>query len=111
TRATAKGDIYGSHANTSVKGLEATARGTGRSFSLMVPVGPRHGELGVYLGSTLIKTIDEYAATGGQRLVPLYSTSAPAARAFTLRALGTKNKASGGVTVSVDALYPYYNAS
>jgi hypothetical protein len=103
-------EIAGSYSRTAQAGATATVKATGTAYKLIVPTGPASGRLGVYLGKTLVKTVDLYNSSKHKKTVAIYggSSTARASRTFHLRCLGTKSSRSAGHSVAVDALVVTY---
>jgi hypothetical protein len=78
---------------------------TGSSVGLVTVTGPSRGRFEVWLDGAKVATIDLYTAAISKRRV-VWSTSGIATGIHTLqlRVLGTKNGASSGVRVDVDAV-------
>jgi hypothetical protein len=101
-------EIAGSYASSARTGATATVAATGSTYRLVVPTGPRRGKLGVYVGKTLVETVDLYSASKGKQRLTVFGgpTTSVTRRVVRLKCLGKKAAASGGRSVAVDALIP-----
>ena len=61
--------------------------------------GATYGLLGVYLGTKLVKTIDEHSATAAHKTITVYSSSERKRRTFTFAALQNKRVTVDGFNV------------
>lgn len=98
-------DVAGSSIRTSTKAATAVVTTSGRSFTLRAHTGPSSGKLGVYLGNTLVKTLDLYTPAKHIGYLPFYASSGRAHRTFTFKALGTRSRRSAGRYVRLDAVH------
>lgn len=73
------------------------------SIDWVTSTGPDQGKAEVYLGNTLVKTVDLYSATAKLGVRINIPTDPTTTKDFVIRVLGTKNAASTGTSVSVDA--------
>lgn len=95
----------GSAKSTNVKGSFASERFTGKSFTLIGPKGPDMGKISIYVDGKLIKTIDQYSATNVYRS-KLFTKSwtASGLHKIIIERAGTKNTASSGKRIAIDAI-------
>jgi hypothetical protein len=78
---------------------------TARTYAVWFATAPSGGRAYVYIGGTLVKTVDLYASSAHYRVpVTVYSSSSLASRTVTVRVAGSKDAVSHGYYVWVDAL-------
>jgi len=107
SRSSSSKDFAGSSMHSSTKGATAKHSGIGAVYRVLVRTGPAEGKLGVYLGSTLVKTIDLYSRTTHYRVpMTIFSSNTEASRTFTFKVLGAKRSSSKGTSVVLDGLVP-----
>jgi hypothetical protein len=73
------------------------------SIDWVTSTGPGFGRAQVFLGTTLVKTVDLYSATTTSNVHVNVPVTAAGTQVLTVKVLGTKNAASTGTTVNVDA--------
>jgi hypothetical protein len=102
TTSTASG---GTMMRASTKGATATFTTGGSQFSIISSLGPNMGKAEIWIDGTRVKTVDLYSSTTKARQVIYAVTDLPGMRhAIEVRVLGTKNAASTGTRVHIDAM-------
>ncbi|HVY10050.1 MAG TPA: hypothetical protein VHB18_07895 [Mycobacteriales bacterium] len=103
------GDVGGSAIETSTRHATATAKGTGRIFSVVVETGPAFGELSISQGFSTIRTINLHSARAGRRTVKFFAGGgSPGTRTFRFTCLGKKKGHAKGTKVGIDAMNVVY---
>jgi cytochrome c peroxidase len=94
----------GSVRSASAAGAKATFTFTGQAVAWIAQTGPNLGKAAVFLDGTRIHTVDLYSARArSRRLVFAAPLRSDATHTLQIRVLGTKNPASTGTKVDVDA--------
>jgi hypothetical protein len=89
----------------STKGATATFTTGGSQFSIISSLGPNMGKAEIWIDGARVKTVDLYSSTTKARQVIYAVTDLPGMRhAIEVRVLGTKNAASTGTRVHIDAM-------
>jgi hypothetical protein len=102
----AQADAYGgSLRSTSARSATASFTFTGSQFALVAPVDVNKGRAAILVDGVQVSVVDLYSATPAARRIVFnmggLSTTTP--HTVQVRALGTKNVASSGTQVSIDA--------
>lgn len=107
-RTRASASYLGSYSLASSSKASAVRIASGRAYSLQFTTCPTCGRVKVYVGRTLVRTLDLYSARTHYRTTFALATyPTVASRVITVRPAGTKSRASHGVQVRFDALVAF----
>lgn len=106
-RTTTSAAYGGSWMTAGARGASTSVAATARKYTVWLTFTPTGGKAAIYIGSTLVKTVDTYSSITRPRVpVTVYSSPTIAQRTFVLRVLGQRSTSSHGTNVTVDALVP-----
>ena len=94
----------GSVRSASAAGAKATFTFTGQAVSWVAQMGPNRGKAAVFLDGTRVSTVDLYSARARtRRMVFAAALGSEGTHTLQIRVLGTRNPASTGTKVDIDA--------
>ena len=94
----------GSLHRTTITGASARFAVNGKRFAMWFVAGPRNGRVAVFVNGKRLRTVDQYAPRTVRRSVSFVSSRS--ANEVRVVALSTRNRASRGTAVNVDAFSP-----
>ena len=94
----------GSLHRTTITGASARFTVAGKRFAMWFVAGPRNGRVAVFVNGARVRTVDQYSPRTVRRAVTFVSSRT--ANEVRVVALATRNRASRGTAVNVDAFSP-----
>lgn len=94
----------GSLHRTTITGASARFAVKGKRFAMWFVAGPRNGRVAVFVNGRRVRTVDQYAPRTVRRSVAFVSSRS--SNEVRVVALSTRNRASRGTAVNVDAFSP-----